>query len=50
MNKSEGNVVYMRQKMIRELFKLKAFNDKNIFIDRKIEYDQRFFNDGYAEF
>jgi hypothetical protein len=40
----------MRKKLVRDLAKLRAFNDRNIFIDRKIEYDQRFFNDSYAEF
>ena len=36
--------------MIRDLKKIVPFNEKNELIDRKIEYDQRFFNDGYAEF
>ena len=40
----------MRRSLIRDLSKIVTFNEKNYLIDKKIEYDQRFFNDGYAEF
>lgn len=36
--------------LIRDITEKKVFNEKNDFIDNKIEYDQRFFNDGHAEF
>ena len=39
-----------RAKLKSEVRKQKDFLKANEFIDRKIQYDQRFFNDGYAEF
>ena len=47
---SEVNTMVNRRTMLRELQKIKLFNLKNDLIDRKIEFDQRFFNDGYSEF
>jgi hypothetical protein len=46
----EKNTHDMRKKLKHDLGKLKLFNEKNDYIDMKIEYDQRFYNDGYAEF
>lgn len=40
----------MRKKLKHDLRKFKTFTQKNEYIDKKIEYDQRFYNDGYAEF
>ena len=40
----------MRRKLKHDISKLKMFNERNDYIDKKIEYDQRFYNDGYAEF
>lgn len=40
----------MRKKLKHDLHKFKTFTQKNSYIDKKIEYDQRFYNDGYAEF
>lgn len=44
---SEKNSVETRTKMAKDIKKMKSFNEKSNFIDKKIEYDQRFFNDGY---
>jgi len=44
------NIVSKRRMLIRDITEKKVFNEKNDFIDNKIEYDQRFFNDGHAEF
>lgn len=40
----------MRTQLIKSLLSQKTFNARNHFIDNKIQYDQRFFQDGYAEF
>lgn len=36
--------------LIKELLNRKTFNARNNYIDNKIKFDQRFFQDGYAEF
>lgn len=35
---------------MKNLVSKKTFNARNQLIDNKIQYDQRFFQDGYAEF
>ena len=40
----------MRKQLIEELSTKKHFYLKNELIDKKIEFDQRFFNDGYQQF
>ena len=40
----------MRQKLIKDLKSCQNFNIANKFLDKKIEFDQKFFNKGYAEF
>ena len=47
---SENNAVCMRKQMNKSIQSMKTFNEKSKFIDQKIEYDQRFFNDGYPQF
>lgn len=46
----ERNTHLMRRKLKHDLDKFKTFTQKNEYIDKKIEYDQRFYNDGYAQF
>lgn len=40
----------MREKLIRDLGNCPNFNTKNKVLDKKIEFDQKFFDRGYAEF
>lgn len=47
---SEINSQEMRVQLAKILKKMKTFDERNNFIDKKIEYDQRFFNDHYPEF
>ena len=44
---SEEKAIAMRKTMYNKIKGMKLFNEKSQFIDQEIEYDQRFFNDGY---
>ena len=49
-NHSEKSQVKLRRRLIRDLDNLKSFNDQDEYIGKKIEYDQRFYSECYAEF
>ena len=41
---------YNRNKILDDISKKKFFYQKDEFVDKKIEFDQRFFSQGYQEF
>ena len=47
---SEKNAVEQRRALFKQIKKLKTYYHQSRFIDQKIEFDQRFYNDGYQEF
>lgn len=46
----EENIIRLRAKLLKNIKNKKSYNEINQFIDSKIKYDQRFFQEGYAEF
>ena len=49
MHQEEG-VLSSRKCLYNAIKSIKEFNNKTKFIDQKIEYDNRFFCEGYTEF
>lgn len=46
----ELNKSKLKDSFTQKVKSLRSFDQKNKFVDNKIEFDQRFFNDSYAEF
>jgi hypothetical protein len=46
----ETNVLKLREQLIKNLRARKTFSERHDFLDARIQYDQRFFQDGHSEF